>query len=101
MNDTVAQESITLITAPEHASGRKWSIYVLFMSNLISFVGDMLTLLAIPWFVLQTTGSVIQAGITGFCSALPMVLSAFQNSPTTPRTGPTITPTPRLLHRPT
>ena len=64
-----------------------WSIYALFTGNLVSFVGDMLTLLAIPWFVLQTTGSVVQAGITGFCSALPMVLSGFFGSVLVDRLG--------------
>lgn len=65
----------------------KWSIYALFIGNMVSFVGDMLTLLAIPWFVLQTTGSVVQAGITGFCSALPMVLSGFFGSTLVDRLG--------------
>lgn len=54
-----------------------WPVYALFTGNVVSYIGDMLTLLAIPWFVLQTTGSVRQAGITGFFSALPMVLSGF------------------------
>jgi MFS family permease len=48
-----------------------------FAGSAISYVGDMFTLLAIPWFVLQTTGSVIQTGITAFFSALPAVFSAF------------------------
>src|SRR5260370_41045056 len=59
----------------------------LFIGNMVSFVGDMLTLLAIPWFVLQTTGSVIQAGITVFCSALPMALSGFFGSALVDRLG--------------
>lgn len=63
------------------------SIYALFAGNVVSYVGDVLTLLAIPWFVLQTTGSVKQAGITGFFSALPMVFSGFFGSVLVDRLG--------------
>lgn len=54
---------------------------------MVSAVGDILTLLAIPWFVLLTTGSVVQAGITGFCATLPMVLSGFFGSALVDRLG--------------
>jgi MFS family permease len=64
-----------------------WPISALFLGNTVSSIGDILTLLAIPWFVLQTTGSVVQAGITGFCSALPMVLSGFFGSVLVDRLG--------------
>lgn len=36
-----------------------------------------MTLLAIPWFVLQTTGSVAKTGITAFFTTLPSILAAF------------------------
>ena len=52
-------------------------LFAFFAANLISFVGDRLTLLAIPWFVLQTTGSVVETGITAFFTTLPSILSAF------------------------
>lgn len=48
-----------------------------FTANLISYVGDRLTLLAIPWFVLQTTGSVAKTGITAFFTTLPAIISTF------------------------
>ena len=50
-------------------------IIALFTANAISMVGNMLTMIAIPWFVLQTTGSAMQTGITGFFSILPVVLA--------------------------
>lgn len=87
MSNSITQGKTTSIIAPKPTVKQAWSIYMLFVSNLISFVGDMLTLLAIPWFVLQTTGSVIQAGITGFCSALPAVLSSFFGSALVDRLG--------------
>ena len=77
--------------APDYAEERRprrsWPIYALFLGNTISFMGDIMSLMAIPWFVLQTTGSVEQAGITGFFSTLPMVLSAFFGSTLTDHLG--------------
>ena len=58
-----------------------------FLGSVISYVGDTLTLLAIPWFVLQTTGSVTQTGITAFFSVVPMALSAFFGSALVDRLG--------------
>ena len=40
-------------------------------------VGNMLTIVAVPWFVLETTGSAAKTGITAFFTALPAVLAAF------------------------
>jgi MFS family permease len=58
-----------------------------FLGSVISYVGDTLTLLAIPWFVLQTTGSVTQTGITAFFSVVPTALSAFFGSALVDRLG--------------
>lgn len=52
-------------------------IYSLFTANGISLVGNVLSAIAIPWFVLQTTGSATQTGITGFFTVLPVVLAGF------------------------
>jgi MFS family permease len=52
-------------------------ILSLFTANAISLVGNMLSAIAIPWFVLQTTGSATQTGITGFFTVLPVVLAGF------------------------
>jgi MFS family permease len=73
----------TLITIP-----RKRLPFAAFLAgNTISYVGDILTFLAIPWFVLQTTGSVAQTGITAFFSTLPTVFSAFFGSTLVDRLG--------------
>lgn len=53
------------------------AIMMLFAANAISFTGNQLAALAIPWFVLATTGSAAQTGITAFFSILPVVISAF------------------------
>ncbi|MCB9101638.1 MAG: MFS transporter [Anaerolineales bacterium] len=52
-------------------------IYSLFIANAISMTGNQLALLAIPWFVLATTGSAAQTGITAFFTLLPTVLATF------------------------
>ena len=52
-------------------------LYSLFIANAISLVGNVFSLIAIPWFVLQTTGSATQTGITGFFTILPVVLAGF------------------------
>ena len=52
-------------------------LYSLFAANAISLVGNVFTAIAVPWFVLQTTGSATQTGITGFFTILPVVLAGF------------------------
>jgi MFS family permease len=49
----------------------------LFAANAISMLGNVFATIAIPWFVLQTTGSATQTGITGFFTILPVVLAGF------------------------
>jgi hypothetical protein len=52
-------------------------IIALFAANAISMVGNVLATVAIPWFVLQTTGSAAQTGITGFFTILPVIIAGF------------------------
>jgi MFS family permease len=51
-------------------------LFGLLAANAISITGNRLTQLAIPWFVLQSTGSVAQTGLVGFFSLLPFVISS-------------------------
>lgn len=67
--------------------GQKLPLYALFIANTVSYVGDALMLLALPWFVLQTTGSVAKMGITAFFETLPTVLAAFFGSALVDRLG--------------
>ena len=52
-------------------------LYSLFIANAISLIGNVIAMIAIPWFVLQTTGSATQTGITGFFTILPVVVAGF------------------------
>ena len=49
---------------------------VLLGANAISMTGNVIALVAIPWFVLQTTGSATKTGLAAFCNFLPTVLAA-------------------------
>src|SRR5947207_1676027 len=80
-----AQEAIERPEGP--APRKRLPLYAFFTGSAISYIGDMLTFLAIPWFVLQITGSVTQTGITAFFSTLPSVFSAFFGSTLVDRLG--------------
>jgi len=47
----------------------------LVVATAVSLVGSQLTLVALPWFVLQITGSPTQTGLTGSFLALPQFIS--------------------------
>ncbi|MCE9646780.1 MAG: MFS transporter [Chloroflexi bacterium] len=61
-----------MLTAPAR---NHLPIIALLTANAISLVGNVLSAIAIPWFVLQTTGSATRTGITGFFTVLPVVLA--------------------------
>ncbi len=65
----------------------KVPIYTLLNANAISLTGNVLTTVALPWFVLQTTGSATKTGITGFFSILPVVLAGFLGGTLVDRLG--------------
>lgn len=44
-------------------------------ANAVSQLGSMLTVVALPWFVLQTTGSASKAGITLAVDSVPIVFA--------------------------
>ena len=59
----------------------------LFAANAISMVGNMFAAIAIPWFVLQTTNSATQTGVTGFFNILPVVLAGLLGGALVDRLG--------------
>jgi MFS family permease len=59
---------------------RQRPLYALYAANLISYVGDMMMLLAVPWFVLQTTRSVGLTGITAFFTTGSIAVAALLGS---------------------
>lgn len=57
------------------------------VANAISMIGNMFAMIAIPWFVLQTTGSPAQTGISGFFNTLASVIAAFLGGTIVDRLG--------------
>ncbi|TXS13613.1 MFS transporter [Streptomyces sp. adm13(2018)] len=56
-------------------------------ANAVSITGNSLTLIGVPWFALDTTGSPGKAGIVAFCAALPVLVSAIAGGPVVDRIG--------------
>jgi len=56
-------------------------------ANTISLVGNQLTFIASPWFILQTTGSPARAGFAAACAALASALTALFGGPLVDRWG--------------
>ncbi|HEY7907375.1 MAG TPA: MFS transporter [Thermomicrobiales bacterium] len=59
----------------------------LLAANIVSLIGSMLTLIALPWFVLQTTGSAAKTGLTGFFVALPFLITGIFGGTVVDRLG--------------
>jgi MFS family permease len=56
---------------------RRRPLYALYLADSISLVGNAVAQLAIPWFVLVTTGSAAYTALAVFFNFLPAVLAAF------------------------
>jgi MFS family permease len=55
---------------------RRVPLFALLTANLLSVTGTTLTTVAVPWFVLETTGSAARTGVTAAVSLAPVVISA-------------------------
>ena len=62
-------------------------LYALFAASAISITGNTLTALAVPWFVLQTTGSATKTGLAAFCTLVAFVISSALTGPLVDRIG--------------
>jgi MFS family permease len=56
---------------------RRGPLYALYAADIISLAGNAVAQLAIPWYVLTTTGSATLTGLAVFFNFLPAVLAAF------------------------
>ncbi|MEX2238289.1 MAG: MFS transporter [Dehalococcoidia bacterium] len=56
--------------------GSRRPLYALFVASFISLAGNMMTLLAVPWFVLQTTDSASRTGLAAFFFLLPVPIAS-------------------------
>lgn len=53
----------------------------------VSQVGNVVALVALPWFVLETTGSAARTGIVAFATTLPLAVGAVAAGPIVDRLG--------------
>ncbi|MFD7916494.1 MFS transporter [Streptomyces sp. NPDC059752] len=73
-------------TRAERRTDRRPLVGVL-AANTVSIAGSSLTLIGVPWFVLQTTGSAGRAGVVAFCATLPVIVAALVGGPVIDRIG--------------
>jgi MFS family permease len=66
---------------------RRAPLYALYVADTISLAGNAVAQLAIPWFVLTTTGSASLTALAVFFNFLPIVLAAFLGGPIVDRLG--------------
>jgi MFS family permease len=57
------------------------------VANVVSICGTRVSAIAIPWFVLVTTGSPVKMGLTALAETLPLVLSKAFGGPLIDRVG--------------
>lgn len=67
---------------------RRLPMLALLVATAVSTTGNSLALVAIPWFVLQTTGSAAKTGLVGGAMFLAAVLAGLFGGPVVDRLGP-------------
>lgn len=75
------------MTTAETRTKNRTPILALFIASGVSMIGNVFAAISIPWFVLQTTGSASQTGITGFFTALPVAVAALLGGSLVDRLG--------------
>jgi MFS family permease len=68
-------------------TARRLPLFAMLGATAISRVGNVLTSVAIPWFVLQTTGSAVRMGLVGGAISLAAVLAGLFGGPIVDRLG--------------
>ena len=74
------------MTRPDR-SRRSGPLTWLFVAEAISLVGSRMSLLAVPWLVLETTGSAARTGLVAFVEMLPYVLASALGGPVVDQRG--------------
>ncbi len=69
------------------ATGRRTPLYGFLLADAISLSGTRISMIAIPWLVLTTTGSATQTGLVAFAEMLPLVVVKALAGPVIDRIG--------------
>src|SRR5215211_5933887 len=62
-------------------AGRRTDVFALAAANAASQLGSVVAVVALPWFVLVTTGSPARTGLTAFATTLPLAFGALVGGP--------------------
>jgi MFS family permease len=73
--------------APRASRRDRLAIPVLVAAQMISSTGNSLTAVAIPWFVLVTTGSAARTGLVAFAGTLPVIIAGLLGGAVVDRLG--------------
>jgi MFS family permease len=77
-------EQLATVEAPPR---KRSGLVALFSADLISTLGTWLSVVAVPWLVLQTTGSPAKMGIVAAAEWVPLLLSSVFGPPIVDRLG--------------
>ena len=66
-------------------------LIALVAANAASLVGNVVASVAVPWFVLETTGSAARAGVAAFFTTLPLAVGAVFGGAIADRVGARVT----------
>jgi MFS family permease len=76
---------VSLVSRP---AARRVPLYGWLTAEAVSLLGTRISMIAIPWLVLTTTGSPTQTGLVAFAEITPMVLFKAFGGPLIDRVGP-------------
>lgn len=80
---TLSTREVVARTPPR----RRCGLWAFFTSEVVSVAGTRMSMVAIPWFVLITTGSVAVTGLVAFAESLPYVVVLGLGGPLVDRWG--------------
>jgi MFS family permease len=67
-------------------SGRHGLVGLL-TANAVSLTGTQITMIAVPWYVMTTTGSATATGLVSFCALVPYLATRLASGPVIDRRG--------------
>jgi MFS family permease len=68
-------------------AGARLSLYALIAAHAVSLLGNTVAVIALPWFVLSTTGSATRTGIIAFFATLPIAAGSLMAGALVDRIG--------------
>lgn len=83
--DTTTESTGDVINRP--ARRDRLAVPALIAAQIISSTGNSLTAIAIPWFVLVTTGSAARTGLVAFAGTLPIIIAGLLGGAFVDRVG--------------